>query len=201
MLSEVPELWSAEVRRWRAIARRFKRDVDGQAAPDRNDEYLLYQTLVGAWPPRDADEPLEVFTDRIRAYMEKATKEAKVHTSWVNPYRRLRRRGAGIRHAPARAGQSLPRREPPVPGDRRPRRRRQLTGADAAQDHRPGHPRLLPGLRALGSLAGRPRQSPSGRLRAAAVGARRSGRAHRRRVVRLERARDRAPRGAGRTGW
>ena len=86
VLSEVPELWSAEVRRWRAIARRFKRDVDGQAAPDRNDEYLLYQTLVGAWPQRDADEPLEVFTDRIRAYMEKATKEAKVHTSWVNPY-------------------------------------------------------------------------------------------------------------------
>jgi (1->4)-alpha-D-glucan 1-alpha-D-glucosylmutase len=86
VLSEVPELWSAEVRRWRAIARRFKREVDGQAAPDRNDEYLLFQTLVGAWPQRDADEPLEVFTDRIRAYMEKATKEAKVHTSWVNPY-------------------------------------------------------------------------------------------------------------------
>ena len=86
VLSEVPELWSAEVRRWRAIARRFKREVDGQAAPDPNDEYLLYQTLVGAWPQRDADESLEVFTDRIRAYMEKATKEAKVHTSWVNPY-------------------------------------------------------------------------------------------------------------------
>jgi (1->4)-alpha-D-glucan 1-alpha-D-glucosylmutase len=86
VLSEVPELWSAEVRRWRAIARRFKREVDGQAAPDRNDEYLLFQTLVGAWPQRDADESLEVFTDRIRAYMEKATKEAKVHTSWVNPY-------------------------------------------------------------------------------------------------------------------
>jgi len=85
VLSEVPEQWGAEVRRWRAIARRFKREVGGQAAPDRNDEYLLYQTLVGTWPQRDADEPLEVFTDRIRAYMEKATKEAKVHTSWVNP--------------------------------------------------------------------------------------------------------------------
>jgi (1->4)-alpha-D-glucan 1-alpha-D-glucosylmutase len=85
VLSEVPDAWGAQVRRWREIARRFKREVDGQAAPDRNDEYLLYQTLVGAWPARDSDEPLDVFTGRIRAYMEKATKEAKRHTSWINP--------------------------------------------------------------------------------------------------------------------
>jgi (1->4)-alpha-D-glucan 1-alpha-D-glucosylmutase len=85
VLSEVPERWGAEVRRWREIARRFKRDVDGEAAPDKNDEYLLYQTLVGAWPQRADDEALPVFTARIRAYMLKATKEAKRHTSWVNP--------------------------------------------------------------------------------------------------------------------
>ena len=84
---------------------------------------------------------------------------------------------------------------------RRALRRRQLAGADAAQDRRPGHPRLLPGLRALGSLAGRPRQSTSGRLRAAAVGARRPRRAHRRRVARLERARGRAPRGLAGRAW
>ena len=85
VLSEVPQRWAAEVRHWREIARRFKRDVDGGAAPDRNDEYLLYQTLVGAWPAQDADESLAVFAERIRGYMQKATKEAKRHTSWVNP--------------------------------------------------------------------------------------------------------------------
>jgi (1->4)-alpha-D-glucan 1-alpha-D-glucosylmutase len=61
--------------------------VDDQPAPDRNDEYLLYQTLLGAWPAPpalDADG-LARFRERIAAYMEKATREAKVHTSWVNP--------------------------------------------------------------------------------------------------------------------
>jgi (1->4)-alpha-D-glucan 1-alpha-D-glucosylmutase len=85
VLSEVPAAWAAEVRRWRALARRFKTDVDGRAAPDANDEYLLYQTLVGAWPAREDDEPLARLIDRLAAYMEKATKEAKRHTSWVNP--------------------------------------------------------------------------------------------------------------------
>jgi (1->4)-alpha-D-glucan 1-alpha-D-glucosylmutase len=60
--------------------------LNGGAAPDRNDEYLFYQTLLGAWP----DEPmtaqgLEQFRERVLAYMEKATREAKVHTSWINP--------------------------------------------------------------------------------------------------------------------
>jgi len=85
VLSEVPDAWAERVRRWRDIARRFKREVDGRAAPDRNDEYLLYQTLVGAWPAREADEPLDAFARRVGAYMEKATKEAKRHTSWINP--------------------------------------------------------------------------------------------------------------------
>ncbi len=85
VLSEVPAAWAAEVRRWRALARRFKVDVDGHAAPDANDEYLFYQTVVGAWPALDADESVETLTDRLAAYMEKATKEAKRHTSWVNP--------------------------------------------------------------------------------------------------------------------
>jgi (1->4)-alpha-D-glucan 1-alpha-D-glucosylmutase len=85
VLSEVPAAWAAEVRRWRALARRFKVDVDGRAAPDANDEYLFYQTLVGAWPTREEDEPLATLAERLGAYMEKATKEAKRHTSWVNP--------------------------------------------------------------------------------------------------------------------
>jgi len=84
VLSEVPATWAAEVRRWRAHARRFKQEIDGHAAPDSNDEYLLYQTLIGAWPA-DSEQTLEAFTQRVVAYMEKATKEAKRRTSWVNP--------------------------------------------------------------------------------------------------------------------
>ncbi|MBI2369319.1 MAG: malto-oligosyltrehalose synthase, partial [Deltaproteobacteria bacterium] len=85
VLSEVPAEWQACVRRWRVLCRRWKREVDGQPAPDRNDEYLFYQTLVGAWPIEEWPEGAPAFTERIRAYMEKATKEAKRHTSWINP--------------------------------------------------------------------------------------------------------------------
>jgi (1->4)-alpha-D-glucan 1-alpha-D-glucosylmutase len=84
VLSEVPAAWAAHVRRWRMIGRRFKREVDGHAAPERNDEYLLYQTLLGAWPAGDAAGTSGPFVERICRYMEKATKEAKRHTSWSN---------------------------------------------------------------------------------------------------------------------
>ncbi len=72
LLSEIPGQWALGVRRWAARLERYRRGD----WPDRNTEYLLYQTLVGAWP-------LE--TDRAVAYVEKAIKEAKRHTSWVTP--------------------------------------------------------------------------------------------------------------------
>ena len=53
------------------------------AVPDRNDEYFLYQTLIGAWPFSDADYP--DFVQRIKAYIVKAVREAKVHTAWLKP--------------------------------------------------------------------------------------------------------------------
>jgi (1->4)-alpha-D-glucan 1-alpha-D-glucosylmutase len=86
VLSELPEEWQARAQRWSIINRRFKRSADDTVLPDENTEYLLYQTLVGAWPletPEGAD--LERFAERIRSYMLKAIKEAKVHTSWINP--------------------------------------------------------------------------------------------------------------------
>ena len=86
VLSEVPGAWATHLRRWRMLNRRWKLQVDGGAAPDRNDEYLLYQTLLGAWP-LGGDGADDVFVRRICDYMEKATKEAKRHTSWVNPNR------------------------------------------------------------------------------------------------------------------
>jgi (1->4)-alpha-D-glucan 1-alpha-D-glucosylmutase len=85
-LSELPREWQAALTRWGRLNSPKKAVVEDQPAPDRNDEYLLYQTLLGAWPaePMDA-EGLAQFRGRIADYMAKATKEAKVHTSWINP--------------------------------------------------------------------------------------------------------------------
>jgi (1->4)-alpha-D-glucan 1-alpha-D-glucosylmutase len=58
--------------------------VDGEPAPDRNDEYRLYQALVGVWPPSATTATPEL-VGRIQAYMAKAAKEAKLHSSWINP--------------------------------------------------------------------------------------------------------------------
>jgi (1->4)-alpha-D-glucan 1-alpha-D-glucosylmutase len=86
VLSEIPGEWRAALRRWSRWNSAKKKSVDGLSAPDRNDEYLFYQTLVGAWPPAtDSEEAFAVFRERISAYMLKAAQEAKVHTSWVNP--------------------------------------------------------------------------------------------------------------------
>jgi (1->4)-alpha-D-glucan 1-alpha-D-glucosylmutase len=86
VLSEMPHRWRAAVTRWHRWNRRHATEVDGRPAPDRQDEYLLYQTLVGAWPlSRQRAEDDAAFTERIQAYLLKAAKEAKVVTSWINP--------------------------------------------------------------------------------------------------------------------
>ncbi|MGH8906784.1 MAG: malto-oligosyltrehalose synthase, partial [Egibacteraceae bacterium] len=72
LLSEIPEAWKETVRRWAIINERHRAD----GLPDRNAEYLLYQTLVGAWP---------IGAERAAAFMEKAAREAKAHTSWTAP--------------------------------------------------------------------------------------------------------------------
>ena len=72
LLSEMPERWGQAVRRWAALNARHHRGE----WPDRNTEYLFYQTLVGAWP---------IDTERMTAYMAKAAREAKAHTSWTSP--------------------------------------------------------------------------------------------------------------------
>ena len=86
VLSEIPAQWRASLRRWRDWNRSKKRNVDGVSAPDRNDEYLLYQTLVGAWPLESCDAAeWDTFVNRIQQYMFKAIREAKEHSSWANP--------------------------------------------------------------------------------------------------------------------
>src|SRR5690606_34863005 len=87
VLSEIPEEWKNLVGRLSRIARRHRvRISEDRIAPDRNEEYHLYQSLVAAWPlqPMD-DEEMEVFVGRMEAYMVKAAREAKVNTSWINP--------------------------------------------------------------------------------------------------------------------
>ena len=86
VLSEIPGAWKAAVTRWRALNRRFRSDAEGIEAPDPNDEYLIYQTLVGAWPV--SPEEQRAFPERLRSYILKAIREAKRHTSWINPNER-----------------------------------------------------------------------------------------------------------------
>ena len=86
VLSEIPEQWREGLSRWSRQNRKFKNIVDGKSAPNRNEEYLLYQTLVGVWPFCNPDEDeFTEFRSRIREYMLKAIREAKVHTSWISP--------------------------------------------------------------------------------------------------------------------
>ncbi|CAN5905262.1 hypothetical protein BH23ACT11_BH23ACT11_16740 [soil metagenome] len=85
VLSEIPDQWNERLDSWSRLNRSRRREVDDRQAPSRNDEYLIYQTLVGAWPLEELDEEgLAGFRERIKAYLEKALREAQVHTSWVN---------------------------------------------------------------------------------------------------------------------
>jgi (1->4)-alpha-D-glucan 1-alpha-D-glucosylmutase len=70
VLTETPANWRTAVHRWSRANAHFRTG----RFPDRNTEYLLYQTLVGAWP---------ISEERLTAYMEKATREAKQQTSWT----------------------------------------------------------------------------------------------------------------------
>jgi len=75
VLSEIPDAWRATVLRWSNMNEHHRRN----GFPDRNAEYLFYQTLAGAWP---------ISTERLLAYLEKASREAKQHTDWIQPNRK-----------------------------------------------------------------------------------------------------------------
>jgi (1->4)-alpha-D-glucan 1-alpha-D-glucosylmutase len=86
VLSEIPAEWAQASGRWAKLNERHKQEFDGRPAPGRNDEYLLYQTLVGALPPDfTAESDGASFSERLQAYMTKAAREAKERTSWDNP--------------------------------------------------------------------------------------------------------------------
>lgn len=85
VLSEIPQEWQSHLRRWRDWNRAHKQQLNDISVPTRNDEYLLYQTLIGAWPAESLDNSgWQTFVERIEQYMLKAVREAKEHTSWAH---------------------------------------------------------------------------------------------------------------------
>ena len=86
VLSELPGEWRQRLRRWSRLNRGKKRRIDDRLAPTRADEYLLYQTLVGAWPLAAVDaDGLGELRERVEAFMIKAVREGKLHSTWINP--------------------------------------------------------------------------------------------------------------------
>jgi (1->4)-alpha-D-glucan 1-alpha-D-glucosylmutase len=85
VLAELPEEWARRVSRWSRWNRSKKRRVANRPVPDPNEEMFLYQTLIGAWPLVEAEVP--AFRERLKGYVIKAAREAKVHTSWISPQR------------------------------------------------------------------------------------------------------------------
>ncbi|HMY76461.1 MAG TPA: malto-oligosyltrehalose synthase, partial [Blastocatellia bacterium] len=86
VLSEFPARWYRAVRRWQKI-NQGNREQLGDTAPMPifpNEEYLLYQTLLGVWP-FDADAIDESLIERLEQYLTKALREAKIHSSWLSP--------------------------------------------------------------------------------------------------------------------
>lgn len=86
VLSEMPDDWEQAVMRWSLLNQPHKVQDGDDAIPDANEEYFIYQTLIGTWPlyPMDPAAHLQ-YMNRIQEYIEKAFKEAKIHTSWINP--------------------------------------------------------------------------------------------------------------------
>lgn len=86
VLSEIPAAWRLALRHWSRTNRNLKHTVDGMLVPTPNDEYFIYQTLLGIWPQTkpDANE-MASLAIRMQEYLVKAVREAKIHTSWINP--------------------------------------------------------------------------------------------------------------------
>jgi (1->4)-alpha-D-glucan 1-alpha-D-glucosylmutase len=86
VLSEIPDEWRDHLATWRRLNGPCHREIDELSVPDPNEEYLLYQSLIGTWPlesPRG--EAYRHYVERVQDYMNKAIHEAKVHSSWINP--------------------------------------------------------------------------------------------------------------------
>jgi (1->4)-alpha-D-glucan 1-alpha-D-glucosylmutase len=88
LLSEMPREWGRRVTQWFRLNRSRRSEAEGEIVPDRNVEYLFYQSVLGAWPPGLAPgdaEGIKSLAERVEAYMIKAVREGKQQSSWSNP--------------------------------------------------------------------------------------------------------------------
>jgi len=91
VLSECPDEWARQVEVWSRILRARQGDIEGTAPPDRNDEYMFYQLLVGTWPVELLDDAaidpdgLRAYGERLKVALTKSMREAKVHSTWAAP--------------------------------------------------------------------------------------------------------------------
>ncbi|MBW4574516.1 MAG: malto-oligosyltrehalose synthase [Aphanothece sp. CMT-3BRIN-NPC111] len=83
VISEIPEEWEKQVKAWSKINNSKKKRLPDFIIPDENDEYLFYQNLLGAFPFDESEEA--DFTKRVKEFIIKAIREAKVHTAWLRP--------------------------------------------------------------------------------------------------------------------
>jgi (1->4)-alpha-D-glucan 1-alpha-D-glucosylmutase len=86
VLSELPEEWQAHLELWAKQNSKHKEEIEARAVPDRNEEYFLYQTLLGMWPLDE--QGCGTLLERVQAYLIKANREAMVHTRWTRPNER-----------------------------------------------------------------------------------------------------------------
>ncbi len=89
VLADLPDEWRREVNAWSRLLRARRGDVEQQAPPDRNDEYMFYQLLVGSWPTELLNEldhaALADYRGRVIDALQKSLREAKLHSSWTAP--------------------------------------------------------------------------------------------------------------------
>ena len=85
-LAELPAEWESHLHAWHRSTQASRREVDGREAPDRRDEYLLYQMLLASWP-LNMRTPDDEFRNRIKSSFHKAQAEAKLNTNWTYPHK------------------------------------------------------------------------------------------------------------------
>ena len=89
VLADMPEEWTRQVNGWSRLIRARRGEIENNAPPDRNDEYLLYQLLIGSWPVELLENPdpagLEAYGDRLKTALEKSMRESKLHSNWSAP--------------------------------------------------------------------------------------------------------------------
>ncbi|HSL91352.1 MAG TPA: malto-oligosyltrehalose synthase [Candidatus Limnocylindrales bacterium] len=83
VLSELPKEWEKRLLLWSHWNEGKKRSLGGRLSPDRNEEFLLYQTLLGVWPLDDSET--SSVNERVASYMVKAVREGKVFSQWIRP--------------------------------------------------------------------------------------------------------------------